>query len=110
MLLLFLLIYSLAPSAPRNVTVVDIASTYAIISWMLPEFPNGVIRRYTVSLVENGGRAEINITTTEISANVTGLRPLRHYWVVVFAETVTVGQGSANFTFRTSEESEQIFW
>ena len=76
---------------------------------MLPEFPNGVVRRYTVSLVENGGHSEINITTTETSANITKLRPLVHYWVVVFAESIEIGQGSANFSFFTSEENSKLF-
>ena len=47
-----------------------------------------------------------NVSTTELLANVTGLSPFTHYWVTVFAETVIDGEKSANFSFRTSEESK----
>lgn len=103
-------IFDTEPSAPRNVTVLESASTYAIISWRAPEFPNGIIRHYTVTLSERGGHFMRSIVTAESTLNVTDLSPLVHYWVVVFAETIEIGDSSANITFRTGEESKLILW
>ena len=49
------------------------------------------------------------IFSVETSVNVTDLNPFVHYWVVVFAETIEIGDSSANITFRTSEESKLTF-
>lgn len=97
-----------APSAPRNVTLQDINSTYAIIGWIEPEFPNGVVRRYILTLTNaDDDGTERNITTDELSVNVTGLVPFTEYWIVVFAETVAVGDGSSNISIRTPQDSKQ---
>ena len=103
-----LFLFVTEPSAPRNVTVLEIASTFAIISWRAPEFPNGIVRNYTITLTERGGHFMRNVITAETSVNVTELSPFVHYWVVVFAETIGIGERSANITFRTSEESKLI--
>ena len=107
--LYLLYLFATEPSAPRNVTVLEIASTYAIISWNVPEFPNGIVRNYTVTLTERGGDFMRKIFSVETSVNVTDLNPFVHYWVVVFAETIEIGDSSANITFRTSEESKLTF-
>ena len=88
-----------------NVSITDIASTYVLIMWNLPEFANGVIQRYIVLLTDSRRESVLNITTTETSANVTGLNPFTHYGVSVSAETVEIGEASSKVTFRTSEES-----
>ena len=103
-----LLVSTTEPSAPRNLTVLEIASTYVIISWSAPEFPNGVVRNYTVTLTERGGHFMQNTVIADTSANITNLSPFVHYWLVVFAETIEIGDSSANITFRTSEESKLI--
>ena len=96
------------PSAPRNLTVIEIASTYVIISWSAPEFPNGVVRNYIVTVTERGGHFMQNTVIADTSANLTNLRPFVHYWLVVFAETIEIGDSSTNITFRTSEESKLL--
>lgn len=93
----------IAPSAPTDITLIKIASSYAIISWFPPEFPNGIIQDYIVSLTGRSGELLSNISTIEMSVNITNLSPFMPYWVVVFAETVEIGEGSANFSFRTLE-------
>ena len=75
---------------------------------MEPEFPDGVIRNYTVSLTNANDGTETNVTTDQLSANITGLDPFTQYWIVVFAETVAVGEGSFNFSIRTMQDSKQI--
>lgn len=95
-----------APTAPRNVAVVDIGSTYANIIWLPPESPNGEMLVYTVSLTNSRNNGGTNFTSNELSANVTGLDPFVQYWVVVFAQTVEVGEGSSNLSFTTRQDSK----
>jgi hypothetical protein len=97
----------IAPSAPRNVTLQEITSTYAIIRWTVPEFPRGVIRNYILSLTTSDDGTDRNITTDQLSVNVTGLVPFMHYWIVVYAETVAVGEGSSNLSIQTLQDSKQ---
>ena len=85
-----------------------IASTYATINWGGPEFPNGIIRRYTLSVIDSSNILQYNISTIEMMANITGLSPFMQYFVVVFAETVDIGEMSANVSFRTQEDSKQL--
>ena len=94
------------PSAPVNVTITEIASTYILISWGPPEFPNGIIQSYTISISDRGGQHLSNVSTNDLSANVTGLTPFTHYNVAVFARTVEIGEASPTISFMTSEESE----
>lgn len=94
-----------APSAPTDVTALEISSTYAIISWAAPEFPNGIIRKYTVLLRGSDGDLISNTSTTEMTSNITDLSPFVQYWVFLFAETVETGE-SANISFITSEASK----
>lgn len=101
-------VFTTEPSAPRNVTVLEIASTYVIISWKAPELPNGIIRNYTVRLTERGNNFVQNRITADTSVNITDLSPFVQYSLVVFAETIEIGDISANITFRTSEESKLI--
>ena len=96
-----------APTAPRNVALQDISSTHAIIRWMEPEFPNGVVRRYILSLTNADDGTERNISTDQLSVNVTELVPFTEYWIVVFAETIAVGDGSSNISIQTLQDSKQ---
>lgn len=75
---------------------------------MEPESPNGIIRNYTVSLTNANDGTEMVVTTDQLSANITGLDPFTRYWIVVFAETVAVGEGSSNFSIWTQQDSKQI--
>ena len=103
-----LFVSSTEPSAPRNLTVIEIASTYVVISWSAPEFPNGNVRNYIVTVTERGGHFMQNTVIADTSSNITNLRPFVHYWLVVFAETIEIGDSSTNITFRTSEESKLL--
>lgn len=44
-----------------------------------------------------------NISTTDMVVNITDLSPFVQYSVVVFAETVEVGERSANLSLLTAE-------
>ena len=89
--------------------MIEIASTYAVFQWEAPESPNGVIRRYILSLTDSRDSSVLSINITyasELTANVTGRDPFVQYWVMVFAETIEVGEGSANFSFTTRQDSK----
>ena len=98
-----------APSTPTNVAVVEIGSTYVIISWEAPLFPNGLIRGYTVEVLGSDDEVVSNVFTADLLAIVTNLSPFTHYRGVVSAETVEVGEPSLNISFITSEDSKLIF-
>ena len=98
--------FIIAPSAPTNITLEEVGSTYAVISWGVPDFPNGIIRQYTVSLVDEAGVLTLNISTPALSVNITQLTPFTQYQAIVVAETVDVGQDGADISFRTQESSE----
>ena len=98
-----------APSAPTNVTVIEVASTYAVFQWEAPESPNGVIQRYILSLTDSRDSSVVSVNITdasELTTNVTGLDPFVQYWVTVFAETTEIGEGSTNFSFTTHQDSK----
>ena len=94
-----------APSAPTNIATLEISSTYAIITWEAPEFPNGIIRSYTILLIGSTGDLILNTSTTDTASNITDLSPFIEYQVILFAETVETGE-SANISFVTSEASK----
>lgn len=94
-----------APSAPTNITTLEITSTYAIIGWEAPEFPNGIIRGYTILLRGSSGDLILNTSTTDTASNITDLSPFIEYQVILFAETVETGE-SANISFITNEASK----
>lgn len=41
--------FVLAPSEPRNVTVVTVTNTTIVIEWIKPNQTNGIIKYYTIS-------------------------------------------------------------
>ena len=89
--------------------MIEIASTYAVFQWEAPESPNGVIRRYILSLTDSRDSSAVSVNITdasELTANVTGLDPFIQYWVMIFAETTEVGEGSTNFSFITHQDSK----
>ena len=92
-----------APSAPVNVTVTEVGSTYVFIIWESPEFPNGIIQNYIVLVTGSDGESVSNISTSDLSTNVTNLLPFTPYFVEVFAETVEVGVASDSISFNTTE-------
>ena len=97
---------TIAPSAPTNITLEEVGSTYAIVSWRVPDFPNGIIRQYILSVEDEDGALLSNISTPALSVNITQLNPFTQYQVIVVAETVDVGQDGADISFRTQESSE----
>ena len=107
---MFLYVSNTAPSAPTNITLEEVGSTYVVVSWGVPDFPNGIIRQYIVSLTDENGVLLSNISTSALSVNISQLAPFTHYQVTVVAETVDIGQDTADISFMTQESSEyEIF-
>ena len=105
----FALSLSPAPSPPLNFTLseVTMSSTELQASWIIPEFPNGVIMNYTV--VCNGSIISIydaNLGSgDERAVTLTGLDPYTVYECSVFATTDGgVGNASETSVARTAED------
>ena len=54
------------------------------------------------------GQMLSNISTPEMSVNITNLTPFTSYYVAVRAETVDIGESSDNLSFRTQQSGEKI--
>ncbi len=89
-------------SPPTDVTVSDIKSDAATISWTAPSAPSGTIDKYVV-LYQDRSQQPVNYTeaeTTTTSITLTGLSPATSYGVLVAAKVGTeIGEyaGPTNF-------------
>ena len=109
--------FSIAPSSPRNVTVVNETSTTLLVTWLTPSIPNGVVINYQVNYT---GFTSVNLVPTSffqpqfitIPANETSvvlldLVPYSKYTIVVRAYTSAgPGEPSEEIEDRTEEDGE----
>lgn len=73
-----------APGPPRNVTWVFIGNNKLNVSWLPPEFPNGIITSYVVTfLFSNGSQTQHTVNGNETMLIVT--RPSLDFSITVFA-------------------------
>ena len=82
-----------APSgSPLNFQARALNSRSIQLSWdPLPSaLQNGIVRQYTVTILDIAGEARV-ITTTATSMNVSALNPFTMYTCTVAAETIAVG-------------------
>ena len=102
------LFFLIVPSPARNLSA-DINASIAIISWVEPENPNGVLN-YTVSIVGVSLATDAEIlnemlVTTNTSESI-DIQPHSNYTVVVTSRT-GAGEGDpVSINFDTPEESE----
>ncbi len=95
------------PSPTANIIVTDITSRTALITWVEPATPNGVITGYTLTLTFNTGSV-IN-DTVDIMFSAVDLRPFTEYTVSVQGITGGgTGESGQGFTFTTLEDSESV--
>ena len=74
----------LAPGPPRNVTWVFIGNNELNVSWLPPEFPNGIITSYVVTfLFSNDSQTQHTVNGNESMLIVT--RPSLDFSITVFA-------------------------
>ena len=93
-------ILSLAPSMPLNLTVTINNSTSVTLTWNTPAMPNGVIRNYTITLLDDDMNGVQNQTVSNLMTVITQLTPNTSYVVNVSAVTVRSGD-VAPMTFTT---------
>ena len=87
-----------APSMPLNVFVSPINATAVSVRWEGPTEPNGIIRYYTVSIVNEMFLNHTN--SLSLTVNIYGLTPNTNYTVNIRAVTVEPGH-SASISFIT---------
>ena len=110
------LIYNAAPSAPRNVTAINMTRSSITISWLAPDPTNGNIESYSIEAtsVDNGQIHEIERTIglpmaaeEMVYINITGLLEYVNYSIIVFASTDKGrGSGSEPIVVQTLEHRE----
>ena len=91
---------SLAPSMPLNLTVTINNSTSVTLTWNTPAMPNGVIRNYTIILLDDNMNSIQTQTVSNLMTVITQLTPHTSYVVNISAVTVRSGD-AASMTFTT---------
>ena len=91
---------SLAPSMPLNLTVAINNSTSVTLTWNTPAIPNGVIRNYTITLLDDNMNSIQTQTVSNLMTVITQLTPNTSYMVNVSAVTVRSGDATS-MTFTT---------
>ena len=85
-----------APTAPRNVTVVDVTRGSITITWLPPDPTNGMIESYSIEVTPIDNSHMIPLITVlpmdELVYNISGLMEYINYSIIVFAST-DKGQG-----------------
>ena len=79
-----------APSAPRNLTSVNITTTSFAVTWAVPANPNGVVTTYNVE-ISTGGRVLQATNTSQTEFTFPQLDPVVKYTVSVCAYTLSCG-------------------
>ncbi|KAB0378456.1 hypothetical protein FD755_010034 [Muntiacus reevesi] len=93
-------------SAPENITYKNITSGEIELSFLPPSIPNGIIKTYTIYLMESNGNEERAINTTSLIQNIKGLKKYTQYTIEVSASTLK-GEGirSAPINVLTEEDA-----
>ena len=102
-----LILLSTDPTAPpENVTVTTVGSTYAELSWDAPDSSghNGVIRFYTVLVIEVETETNVSLTSISTQITLTDLHPFYTYRISVAAVTISPGPYSVQVSLRTLQD------
>ena len=75
-------------------------STSVTLTWNTPAIPNGVIRNYTITLLDDDMNSVQNQTLTNLMTVITQLTPNTSYVVNISAVTIRSGD-AASMTFTT---------
>ena len=94
--------------SPRMVTIVILSSTSLMASWQAPSLTqqNGIIRQYTIVILDIASGEETTLISFGTSANVTGLKPFTSYSCKVAAFTVSLGPYSASVNVTTQQDGK----
>ena len=108
MLMIIMLLF-LAPSGPPTGVRASPTSARSIsMSWGPPirNQQNGIIRHYLISLQSLAGTVTRNISSTQQSISISGLRPYTMYNCTVQAETVGLGPPNAIIQISTPQDGK----
>ena len=94
------LYFHLAPSMPLNLMVTINNSTSVTLTWNTPAMPNGIIRHYILTLLDDNMNSVQNQTVSNLMTVITQLTPNTSYVVNVSAVTVSSGEATS-MTFTT---------
>ena len=96
MITLILYTFTVPSSAPLNVSLVNITSTSVIVQWNppLPHDHNGLIRYYTITLIEITTNTYLTSNSTDLFIQFENLHP--HYDYSFSISAVTIGLGPSN--------------
>lgn len=80
-----------------------------MVLWLEPEYPNGIITEYVVSISSTeGGRQNFTVNQTDLlQLNITDLTPFTLYSVFVVGVTSEVGDRSMIVDVFTLEDGER---
>ena len=78
------------PTPPQDVTAVALSSSKIEVMWLDPEYPNGVIIQYNVTLTDEDD-GSMTYSTTDLFVVIEGLTPFTMYSVEVYGITVEPG-------------------
>ena len=108
--------YSAPSTPPTNIRISSVTSTQFLLSWSspLPTNQNGVIRNYTINILEVNTNTQISVTSQATSQLLETLHPYYNYSCVIAAVTVNFGPYSESINVTTLEDgkflkSESIF-
>ena len=85
---------------PVNLTVAINNSTSVTLTWNTPVMPNGIIRNYTITILDDNMNSIQSQTVSNLMALITQLTHNTSYVVNVSAVTVRSGD-AASMTFTT---------
>ncbi len=104
--------FYLAPEgAPISVLSSNVTSTSLTLSWLPPLNPNGLIRRYIITVLEiNTGTNSTYQAHSHTSISIGDLHPFYSYTFNVFAITVEEGPSSLSHTVTTLEDSKYNYF
>ena len=92
------LLFSTEPSGPPSVFTTSAVDSRTInLSWNAPQADqqNGILRYYVVTLTSNLPTITQNISSSQLSITISGLRPYTQYSCTVRAGTVGLGPPTA---------------
>ena len=81
-------------------------STLILLSWSVPEYPNGVIQQYTLSITDMITPFTVSVSGATLSTEIGGLDPFTTYYVTVYGRTVEDGLESEAVNVTTDESGE----
>ena len=99
--------FSVAPmSPPLNVSGSAVSATSLLLSWSSPlvSTHNGMIRMYTVRVLETETGAEFYHNSTDTTTALGSLHPYYTYECSIAAVTVAYGPYSESITVQTEED------